>query len=88
MVTEIKFPYVKVLHPSCKKAVYLELPKLVTKEGHQFISGYVCDKDGESKIVKGGSVMHLLQLGVSVKVIGMKPDNFYGIMEEIEEIKF
>jgi len=84
---ELKFGYVKVLHPSSKQAVYLEQPKLVTKGDFKFISGTVCDKEGETKIVKGGTVLHLLQLGEGVKVIGMKHDNFYGIMEEIEEIK-
>jgi hypothetical protein len=87
MTEDIKFPYVKVLHPAVKKAVYLEQPKLVTKDDIKFISGTECDKEGETKIVKGGTVMHLLQLGEGVTVIGMKHDNFYGIMEEIEEIK-
>ena len=87
MIEDLKFGYVKVLQPSNKKAVYLEQPKFVTKGDIKFISGTECDKEGETKIVKGGTVLHLLQLGEGVKVVGMKHDNFYGIMEEIEEIK-
>ncbi len=63
ILNDVTFNYVKVKHPSKKKPVYLEQAKLITKGDYIFISGYEIGKDCEPKIVKGGGVLHLLQVG-------------------------
>jgi hypothetical protein len=82
MLTDLKFGYVKVIHPSEKKPVYLEQAKIVSKNGFTFITGYVVGKDAEPKIIKGGSVMHMLQLGEGVKIIEQTVNKMYGDLED------
>lgn len=84
MATEIKFGYVKVKHPSEKKLVYLEQAKIVTKNDISFITGYVVDKNAEPKIVKGGSVMHMLQLGEGVEITEQTVNKMYGDLEDTD----
>jgi len=83
-LSDVTFSYVKVIHPSEKKPVYLEQAKIVTKNGYTFITGYVVGKDAEPKIVKGGSVMHMLQLGEGVKIIEQAVNKMYGDLEDTE----
>jgi len=88
----ISYHYVKVLHPSNKgKAIYLELPKFIDKGDMQFIAGYEfkLDANGEPKLAsKKGDIMHLMQLGEGVKIIGLEANKFYGNLEEKDKVEF
>lgn len=70
--------YVKVKHPALKKAIYLENPQMITKSGHTFISGEVVNKFGDPLIVKGGSVVHILEVGDGVLITPQKFHLKYG----------
>jgi hypothetical protein len=83
-LTDIKFGYVKVKHPSVKKPVYLEQAKIVTKGEYTFVTGYEVYKDCEPKIVKGGGVMHLLQLGEGVEIIEQTVNKMYCELEDTD----
>ena len=74
--------FVKVKHPGLKKAIYLENPKITVRGDYTFISGYVCNKNGDGKVVKGGSVLHLLQVGEGVEIIPQKFNNKYAELED------
>ena len=76
--------YVKVKHPALKKAVYLENPKTIIKHGHTFVSGHVVNKQGDPVIVKGGSVMHLLEVGEGVQIIPQKFNPKYAELEDAQ----
>jgi hypothetical protein len=69
---------VKVLMKGKKKPVYLEQPKYIHKKGMDFIGGYEINQQGESKIVKGGAVLHLIELGEGVTVVPQKHSKMYG----------
>jgi|SRR5208282_463901 len=88
MLTNVTFGYVKVIHPSEKKPVYLEQAKIVSKNGFTFITGYVVDKNAEPKIIKGGSVMHMLQLGEDVKIVEQTVNKMYGDLEDTDPKHF
>lgn len=89
MTTDIQFHYVKVKHPANKgKWVFLELPKIVTKGENKFLTGYEVNKDGEQKEVKGEAVMHLLQLGEGVEIVGLKSNLTYGNLEPVGKVEF
>ncbi len=79
--------YIKVKHPSLSKPIYLEHPNLLRKDGLEFVSGYVIDKYGEPRIVKGGDVIHMLQLGNGVKIIPQEMHKKYGILGNKKEAK-
>jgi len=53
-----------------KNAVYIQ--------NYKFISGYVVTKEAEPVIVKGGHVLHLIELGVGVTITPMIVDHTYG----------
>lgn len=89
MTTDIPFFFVKVKHPANKgKWVFLEQPKIVTKGENKFLTGYEVTKDGESKEIKGGAVMHLLQLGEGVEIVGLKSNLTYGNLEPVGKVEF
>jgi hypothetical protein len=72
--------YVKVKLQS-KQTVYLEQAKVIAKGGHKFISGTQVDSQGETVIKKGGTTLHLIQLGEGVTVKPMEFDKFYGTFQ-------
>ncbi len=79
--------YIKVKHPSLSKPVYLEHPNLIKKDGLEFVSGYAIDKYGESKFVKDGCMIHVLQLGKGVKIIPQEMHKKYGVLENKKDGK-
>lgn len=70
--------FVKVKSPQLKRPVYLEHARFIERKGHRFVSGFVIKKDGESVLVKGGDVLHLIEIGPGVVVQQMEFDNKYG----------
>jgi hypothetical protein len=78
---------VKVLRQGRKKPVYLEQPKYISKKGMDFIAGYEINREGEPKVVKGGAVLHLIQLGEGVTVVPQKQSKMYGDLHDATEGK-
>jgi hypothetical protein len=78
---------VKVLRQGKKKPVYLEQPKFVSKKGMDFVAGYEINREGEAKVVKGGAVLHLIQLGEGVTVVPQKQSKMYGDLHDATEGK-
>jgi hypothetical protein len=69
-----------------QKSVYLEQHRIITTPplggSTQMVTGYECNKQGESKIYKGGSILHLIQLGEGVTVIPQLQSKMYGDLHD------
>ena len=75
--------YAKVKIPG-KAPIYLHKPKYV--KGGAFICGYQVKHDGEPITSKGGDVLHLIQLGPSVKIVNGQMSKMYCEFEAIPAI--
>lgn len=74
---------VKYTAASGKKAfVYLEQHKIIDKGDIKFVSGYEVDKNGEAKSIKGGSVLHLIQIGEGVMITPQLQSKMYGDLHD------
>lgn len=76
---------VKYLAEGKQKSVYLEQHKIIDKGITKFVSGYEVDKHSEGKIYKGGSILHLIQLGEGVEVIPQLQSKMYGDLHDAEK---
>jgi hypothetical protein len=77
--------YVKVkyvTHNGKKVVVYLEQHNIITKGEYKFVSGYQINKQGEAVTVKGGSILHLIQIGEGVEVIPQMVSKTYGDLHD------
>lgn len=73
--------YVKVKIKG-RKPIYLELSKQFERGGRKFISGYEVDKNAESKVYKGGSLFHLIELGEGRTVVPQMQSKTYGDLHD------
>lgn len=65
-----------------RRSLYLEQAKYV--RNGTFIAGYQIDKRGESILYKGGSILHLIEVGEGVQVIPQKFNLKYAELEDAD----
>lgn len=85
-MSEQTYWYYKVKIEPTAKWVYLEQPKFVrgTALG-DFIVGYEIDSKGESKIVDGGVVQHMIQIGPETQIVPLVTDKKYGNLRKAKK---
>jgi hypothetical protein len=67
-----------------KASVYLEQHKIIDKGEYKFVTGYEVNKQGEAKIVKGGSVLHFIQVGDGVEIVPQLVSKMYGDLHDVK----
>lgn len=74
---------VKYIAGNGKKAtVYLEQSRIVDRGEYKFVTGYECTAQGDAKSIKGGAILHLIQMGEGVTVVPQLQSKMYGDLHD------